>query len=220
MATSSRTRIVLIILALATGCYGAASLVADAIALDRPDFPKDLTKGSPIVPAGPDWLGPVFPFRSDLEANQTFSAALDAIQNGKPGDRAGTGDGPLRIRIARVLAFAPYDSGLWLSLALLEMRRDPNSPATVEALRMAYLTAPNDARLMPVRLEVATRSDALVDPDLKAFALGDVRIMLTRSPGQKEAVVSAYRGASSRGRAFLDEAAQSIDPALLRTLHS
>ncbi len=57
MVASSRTRIVLIILALATGCYGAASLVAEATTLDRPDFPKGLTKGSPIAPAGPDWLG-------------------------------------------------------------------------------------------------------------------------------------------------------------------
>ncbi len=120
----------------------------------------------------------------------------------------------------RVLAFAPYDAGLWLSLALLEMQRDPNSPATVEALRMSYLTAPNDARLMAARLDVATRSEALVDPDLQEFALGDVRIMLTRSPGQKEAVVAAYRRASSRGRAFLDEAARSIDSAFLPTLHS
>lgn len=220
MVASRRTHIVLIILALATGCYGAASLVADATALDRPDFPKDLTKRSPNAHTGPDWLEPVFPFRSDLEANQTFIAALEAIQRGKPSDRAGIGDGPLRSRMTRVLAFVPYDAGLWLSLALLEMRRDPNSPATVEALRMAYLTAPNDARLMPARLEVATRSDALVDPDLKEFALGDVRIMLTRSPGQKEAVVAAYRRASSRGRAFLDEAAQSIDPAFLPILHS
>src|SRR6266702_399857 len=220
MVASSRTRIVLIILALATGCYGAASLVAEATMLDQPDCPEGLTKGSPIAPAGPDWLGLVFPFRSDLEANQTFAAALDAIQKGKPGDRAGTGDEPLRTRMKRVLAFAPYDAGLWLSLALLEMQRDPNSPATVEALRMSYLTAPNDARLMAARLDVATRSEALVDPDLQEFALGDVRIMLTRSPGQKEAVVAAYRRASSRGRAFLDEAARSIDSAFLPTLHS
>ena len=85
---------------------------------------------------------------------------------------------------------------------------------------MSYLTAPNDARLMAARLDVATRSEALVDPDLQEFALGDVRIMLTRSPGQKEAVVAAYRRASSRGRAFLDEAARSIDSAFLPTLHS
>lgn len=220
MISSSRTRVVLIILALATGGYGAVSLVADATALDRPDFPQDRTKGSPIASAGPDWLGLVFPFWSDLEANQTLAAALSAIQKGTSGAPAGNGDELLRKRVKRVLAFAPYDAGLWLSLALLEMRRDPNSPATVEALRMAYLTAPNDARLMPARLEVATRSDALVDPDLKEFALGDVRIMLTRSPGQKEAVVAAYRRASSRGRAFLDKATQSINPAFLPILHS
>ncbi|MCP3472166.1 hypothetical protein NLM33_17775 [Bradyrhizobium sp. CCGUVB1N3] len=220
MLSSSRTRIVLIILALATGCYGAASLIAEATALDRPEFPWDLSKGSPLVSSGSEWLGLLFVFRSDLAADQVLAAALNAIQKGKSGGSAAADDEPLRTRLKRTVAFAPYDAGLWLSLALLEMQRDPNSPTTVEALRMSYLTAPNDARLMPARLDAATRFDAVADPDLKELALGDVRIMLTRSPAQKTAVVAAYRRASSRGRAFLDEATQSIDPAFLPTLRS
>ncbi len=218
MISSSRTPVILVVLALTTGCYGAASLVAEATAMDRPEFPKDPSRSNPLSSSGGEWLGWVFPFRSDLEANQVLAVALNAIAKGKPGGSVVAGDEPLQTRLKRTVAFAPYDAGLWLSLALLEKQRDPNSPATVEALRMSYLTAPNDARLMPARLDAATGSDALVDPDLREFALGDMRIMLTRSHGQKDAVVTAYRRASSRGRAFLGEAIQSIDPAFLPAL--
>ncbi|MDH2356837.1 hypothetical protein QCM80_40420 [Bradyrhizobium sp. SSUT112] len=215
MISSSRTGIVLIALALAVGCYGAASLVAEATAPDRPKFPQDLTKTRVVSDPGPDWLELVFPFRSDLEGNHVLIASLQAIQKGGPG-----GDNRLRVRLKRVLSFAPFDAPLWLSLALLEMQQDPNGPATVEALRMAYFTAPNDPALMPARLNAATRFDALADPDLKELTRGDVLIMLTRSPEQKASVVSAYRRASGRGRAFLEEATQFIDPAFLATLRS
>ncbi|MGY4234675.1 hypothetical protein ACVIIW_003622 [Bradyrhizobium sp. USDA 4449] len=220
MISSSRTRIVLIALALATGSYGAASLVAEATALDRPEFPRGLPGSSPAAPSGSTWLTLFFPLRSDLEANEVLRASLIAIRKVRPGGAAAPNDEPLRMHLKRVLSFAPYEAELWLSLALLEMQHDPNSPTMVEALRMAYLTAPNDARLMPARLDAVTRFDAVVDPDLKELAQGDVRIMLTRSPAQKDAVVTAYRRASSRGRAFLDEATQAIDPAFTRTLRS
>ena len=53
----------------------------------------------------------------------------------------------------------------------------------IEALKMAYFTAPNDARLMAVRLDLATSFDALADPDVRELARGDVRlILLTDSP--------------------------------------
>jgi hypothetical protein len=83
---------------------------------------------------------------------------------------------------------------------------------------MTYLTAPNEAELMPVRLNAATRFDALVDPDLRELVQGDVRLMLTRQPDQKAAVVSAYRSASKRGKAFLEDAIQMIAPTFLTTL--
>ena len=88
----------------------------------------------------------------------------------------------------------------------------------VEALKLAYFTAPNDARLMPIRLDTATSFDALADPDLKELVRGDVRLMVTRQPALKPAVVSAYRRASNLGKAFLEESVRSIDPQFLAIL--
>ena len=71
---------------------------------------------------------------------------------------------------------------------------------------------------MPLRLDTATLFNALADPDVKELARGDVRLMVTRQPGLRNAVVAAYRRASSLGKSFLEEAVQSVDPAFLPTL--
>ena len=47
----------------------------------------------------------------------------------------------------------PYHAELWLALALLKAQKNPRDPMLIEALKMAYFTAPNDARLMAVRLD-------------------------------------------------------------------
>ena len=83
---------------------------------------------------------------------------------------------------------------------------------------MSYFVAPNEMKLMPIRLDAATLFDALADPNLKELARGDVRLMVTRQRERRAFVISAYRRASSRGKAFLQEAVQSIDPSFLPAL--
>ena len=83
---------------------------------------------------------------------------------------------------------------------------------------MSYFTAPNDAKLMPLRLYTTAKLDALADADLKELARGDVRLMLIRQSNLKASVLSAYRAGSSLGRAFLEDAVQSIDPEFVSVL--
>lgn len=71
---------------------------------------------------------------------------------------------------------------------------------------------------MPVRLDTATLSDALIDPDLAELVRGDVRLMLTRRVEMKAAVLQAYRRASKQGKEFLEQAVKAIDPAWATTL--
>jgi hypothetical protein len=84
---------------------------------------------------------------------------------------------------------------------------------------MAYFVAPSDTLLMPMRLDTATRFEALADPDLKELARGDVRLML-RNPEQKTALGSSFRRASRRGKAFLEESVRAIEPSFLTSLRS
>lgn len=211
-------RICLITLGLALGCYGLVSAAAELSALPRPAFPSDPTRMAPPAGEVPDWLPAVPLLRSDLESSHSLIAALQTIQRGKPGSGASSDNMRDRSRVKRALSLAPYDAELWLALALLESQHDPSGPAMLEALKMTYFTAPNDTRLMPVRLDTATQFDALIDPDLAQLARGDVRLMLARQAELKTAVVLAYRRASKRGKEFLEQAVKAIAPSFVATL--
>ena len=213
-------RIVLVSLALITGSYALASSFAELSAMKPPAFPSDPTKiNSSIAGDVPGWLQIASPFRSDLESNHALIAALQAVQSGKePTAATSNQNDSARTRVKNALSVAPYNPELWLALALLQAQRDPRDPTFSEALKMSYFVAPNEMKLMPVRLDTATLFDALADPDLKELVRGDVRLMVTRRPALRASVVSAYRRASSRGKAFLEEAVQSIDPSFLPTL--
>ena len=192
MNSSNTFRIVLVALALITGSYALASSLAQLTSLDRPAFPTDPAKiRSPVADEAPGWLQTVSPFRSDLESNHALITALQAVQSGKERPTAGTPgqNDRAQARVKDSLSIAPYDPELWLALALLQAQRDPRNPSLVEALKMAYFVAPNEQELMPVRLDTATMFDALSDPDLKELVRGDVRLMVTRQPGLRTAVV-------------------------------
>jgi hypothetical protein len=218
--SSNGFRTFLMVLALAIGIYAMASGIAELSSLERPAFPSDPTRIS--LPAGaiPGWLETSSPFRADLESNHAFIVGMQTFHAGQErsaADQLARND-EARARIKSVLSIAPYDAELWLVLALLQAQRDQREPALTEALKMAYFTAPNDARLMPLRLDTATSFNAVADPDVKQLARGDVWLMVNRQPALRNTVVAAYRRASSLGRSFLEEAVQSVDPAFLPAL--
>ncbi|MCP3460095.1 hypothetical protein [Bradyrhizobium sp. CCGUVB23] len=218
MTSSDTIRAALTGLALFIGAYGLALPLAGMIASERPKFPRDPQQAMTASSVMPSWASLIAPFDSRVLSSQALNLAFQAIQHGQSATGTGGESDLARSQLTNALSRVPYDAELWLALALLEAQRDPSGPATVEALRMAYFTAPNEAELMPVRLDTATRFDALADPDLRELVQGDVRLMLTRQPDQKAAVLSAYRRASSRGKAFLEEAIQTIAPTFLTTL--
>jgi hypothetical protein len=218
--SSNGFRTFLMVLSLAIGIYAMSSGIAELSSLERPAFPSDPTRISLPAGAVPGWLETLSPFRADLKSNHAFIVGMQTFQTGqqRPAADQPARNDEARARIKSALSIAPYDAELWLVLALLQAQRDPRDPALTEALKMAYFTAPNDARLMPLRLDTATLSNALADADVKELARGDVRLMITRQPGLRNAVVAAYRRASGLGKSFLEEAVQSIDPAFLQTL--
>jgi hypothetical protein len=221
MNSLNNTRIALVAVSLIVGVYSLASVLAELGSPARPRFPSDLTKiNSPSAEEIPSWPNAMSPFRSDLEGSYALTVALQALQSRKEKPLKGQTDENIRAEatVRQALSIVPYDSELWLALALLQARRDPRNPLIAEALKMSYFVAPNDPQLMPVRLDTAILFDALADPDLKELVLGDLRIMLTRNNDLKTAVVSAYRRASSLGKKFLEDSALSIDPGFVPLL--
>jgi hypothetical protein len=88
----------------------------------------------------------------------------------------------------------------------------------VEALKMSYYTGPSDLRLLPLRLLVATHSQALGDAEVQQLVRRDLRLLLAH--GQQLAIAEAYRGASPVGRRFVEQTLGEIDPAYLGSLRT
>ncbi|MDA9499449.1 hypothetical protein [Bradyrhizobium sp. CCBAU 11357] len=223
MSSSGIFRILLIALTVTVGSYAIVSAVAEVTALGRTTFPADAAEiGARWTGDAPSLLGTRSPFGSELERNHAFIGALQTIESGQQRSTIlrSIAHTDALSRVRRTLSTSPYNPELWLALALLQVQRDPHDPVVAEALKMAYFVAPNDARLMPMRIDIATRFDALALPDVKDLVGNDVRLILIRRPGSRSTLVSAYRRASKLGKGFLEDAVESIDPSFLATLRS
>ena len=223
MNAANKFRVAAIVVAVLTALYASASLFSEIFSPRQPILPADPSKIS-AQEVGPiaQWAAAISPFRADLDANYASTVALTALRptNDVLSAAATQTNGDAQETVIRVLKAAPHNSELWLLLALLQTQGKSEVRQIVEALKMSYLTAPSDARLMPLRIYTAALSDALADPDLKEFARGDIRLMVMRQPELRRAVVFAYRRASRLGKSFLEDSVQSIDPSFLTTLRS
>lgn len=221
MTSSNRFRILLMALSLTVGSYAIASAIAELTALERTSFPTTAAKiSSRWTDDVASLLTTLAPFGSELESNHVLIAALRTIELGqqRPATVRSTEHADILGRVRQTLSVSPYNPELWMALSLLQAQRDPHDPVVVEALKMAYFIAPNDARLMPVRIDLAARFDALAIPDVKDLVRNDIQLIMTRRPELKSAIVSAYRRASVLGKTFLEHTVESIDPSFLATL--
>jgi hypothetical protein len=207
-------RATLIALAAMIGGLGIGSMITDVSAARAPASAAQ--DGGVTRTLLGWWTAPSS--RPDLDSGRALADALETLRQSSGRPAATPGDDE-RTALRGVLSLRPHDAQLWLALAAREVARDPDGPGGIEPLKMAYFTAPNDARLMAMRLEVATRMTDPVDTQLRLLVEGDLRLMLTRQPDQGAAVLAAYRRASSRGKAFMDDAVKSIAPSFLRSMH-
>ena len=219
MGSANIFRIVAVVVAALILAYAPASLYSDIFATKRPSLPADPSK-MVSQKLEPSLAATISPLRADLEGDHALNLALTALRpRTSPlgaADVQKNTEGQEAIKAA--LKKTPYRSELWLVLALLQTQRNTDNKQIIEALKMSYFTAPNDAQLMPLRLYTAARSEALADGDLRELARGDVRLMLIRQLELREAVSTAYVAGSNVGKTFIEEAVQSIDPKLANLL--
>jgi hypothetical protein len=221
MNSANKFRVAAIVVAVLAATYAFTSLFSEIFSPRQPALPADPSKiALQTIGSTAHWATTVSPFRADLEANYASTVALMALRPDNKALSAADAQGNVNSQeeVKRVLKAAPYNSELWLLLALLQTQHKSGGRQIIEALKMSYFTAPNDAQLMPLRLYAVAFSDALSDPDLKELARGDVRLMLIRQPDLRPSVLFAYQRGSSIGRAFLEDAVQSIDPEFFSVL--
>jgi hypothetical protein len=160
----------------------------------------------------------IAPFRSDLKADYAAAFADQTLKSeyirGTPAEESAQN------AVKSALKIGPHDSRMWLVLALLQAQSNLGDSLIAESLKMSYLTGPNRAELIPIRLDSVTLHQSLNDGDLKELARGDVRIILTQRPDQRPALVNDYLRGSSTGKAFLEESARMFDPKFADSLRT
>lgn len=160
--------------------------------------------------------------RGNLWVNYAMAADADVIGNiesGLPQNSRRVSD-DLRSITERAVALAPYDSRAWLMLAAINSQSASQASETLAQIKMSYYTSPNDVRLMPFRIQIATRSSLIADDELQSFVENELCTIVQRSPDLKHSIALAYRGASPAGRRFLDSKLADLDAGFLAELHN
>jgi hypothetical protein len=113
---------------------------------------------------------------------------------------------------------APYDARSWLLLAALNAGGKPDAAAA--QLKMSFYTAPNDARLVPSRIETTARLASPPDAELQSVLEHDIALIVRQRADLKPAIVAAYRASPAAGRSQIERAIGSSDAGLLATLRA
>jgi hypothetical protein len=115
---------------------------------------------------------------------------------------------------------SPHDSRAWLLLAASRARLEALRGHIAGPLKMSYLTGPNAAELMAIRLPLAVGSEAIADEELQLLVQGEITAIVTRRPGLKPVIAAAYRRAVPEGKRVIEQALGMLDPSLADALRS
>ena len=201
--------------------FSLVTILAEALTPAPPDLVQNVAQPTAAISADQpaDWPAAAAPLRGDLLADVAVARASPVIDLGraKPTPEMLARRESALALARQSLAFAPHESRAWLLIAMLQAG-GPSSAEALEALKMSYLTAPADPNLIPARLAVLATSATADDGELASLARGDIRLILTRRPDLKSAIVRAYERGSTKGQVFIREIARSLDPAFAATL--
>lgn len=211
--TPNGFKIATAVMALVLGWFAIYTILAEALAPRVPLSSRDNAPAAPVSSeALADWTATAV-LRGDLVAriaSARAAAALNGSEAPDTPDAAATRDSALAIA-RRSLSLAPHASAMWLQVAMLQSQTKTDASGAA-GLKMSYLTAANDMKLIPTRLAMVARSTALDDDELRDLARGDIRLILSRRPDQKAAIVNAHRGGSPDGKTYIEDVVRSIDP--------
>jgi hypothetical protein len=156
--------------------------------------------------------------RGDLWTEAAVSAAAPiGFGLALTGSSAANGEIEDRSIFERAVRWSPADPRAWLAFAAADPGGGAAEPSVTELLKLSYLTGPNEIDLVPMRLVVVARSNALEDADVRQFARQDLENVLQHAPDLRPAIVDAYRRGSPRGRQFIAAVLSELDPAFLKT---
>jgi hypothetical protein len=125
-----------------------------------------------------------------------------------------------RIQLERALRYSPHRGDVWLLLAAMADRYDWKNYKPNSLLKMSYYTRPNEQALLLLRIKVSLRAAGIQDPELLDLIARDIRLLITRTPSLKPALVGVYKAASDPNKRFVERVVSEIDPAYLADMRS
>ncbi len=215
MVAPVKLRIYAGIFAAMLGLLSAWILAPELVRRPLGYFPPDQRmaaqdKAAPIA-ARIGWL------RGDLWVDYALTADAGLFDQSTPGS-GGLGKSARSITedAARV---APYDSRAWLLLSAIGAQSGWDNKAAA-ALKMSFYTSPEDARIIPFRLRLAFRSEALSDDELQQLLAQQIRTIVLQKPALKLALFTAYGDASPPAQEFIEGKLREIDPKVLAEMRA
>jgi hypothetical protein len=163
------------------------------------------------------WIGLI---RGDLWTDYAITLAPD-LSKEFTGDRLATSlqaRQSVQAAAVRAVELAPFEARSWLLLADVNSRALDHKVAGF--LKMSYYTGPNALSLIPMRINIATRTDAISDPELQILVAGEIRTIITRRPDLKALILAAYRNATPEGKRFIEAQVAELDTGLLASLRA
>ena len=159
--------------------------------------------------------------RGDLWAESAFthSNLLWTQQTTAPDAGSATVE-EARVQLERAARYSPHRGDVWLLFAAMADRYNWQGYKPSALLRMSYYTAPNEQALFLLRIKVALQADGPADPDLADMIRRDIRLLITKNPALKPALLAVYKAASSPNKQFVERVVAEVDPAYLANMRS
>ncbi len=163
------------------------------------------------------WAAKLALVRGDLWAEAAIEQSPELIRDVESRKAAQSADQAefARATAEKAATLSPHDSRVWLILASLDCLRHREVSGT---LKMSYYTGPNEIVLMPLRLLIATCSDAIKDAELQTLVAREIRLIITHEQNPKPAILAAYQRASPGGKRFIETVVGDLDPGLMEII--
>ena len=187
-------------------------------------FPRE-ARSPPISSSERDrvgWAAELALVRGDLWAEAAIAKSPELIRDVETGKAAQSADQAQVVRATaeKAATLSPHDARNWLLLASLDCLDCLAHREASGTLKMSYYTGSNEIVLMPLRLLVATCSEAINDAELQTLVAREIRLIVTHEPNPKPAILAAYQNASPSGKRFIETIVGDLDSGLMATIRA
>lgn len=185
------------------------------------DRQTSLSRGDPADQQNAKRAALVARIRGDLWAESAFTHS-DLLWKEPPAvpESGGGAANDTRMDLENAIRYAPHRGDAWLMLAAMADRYHWQGLQPAALLKMSYYTAPNDLALFPLRLQTSLQPNNLRDPEIQDLAKRDIRLVVTKMPSLKPALIAAYRAAPPASKAMVERLITEIDPTYLAAMRA